>query len=287
MDMKCPSCRSEVLVVDGELLPEYTCSVCGHEFALSSEPDFARLLISDGQGNTLSKDVLRGATLIGSAEGCNIRLVDAAVSPVHCILTLEAMGICARDLRSQTGTRVNGSLVEVRMLCDGDHLSIGEFEFKLETNLLNQMSRARAASQDADFLLRRPGDGPDSNNEDGDESRPFLHLDCRGIDQSVRKNIYRPTTLIGSGDACHIRLRSPQVADVHCVLTVEAEGVRVRDLRTVLGTNINGSRVNAGWLSDGDEIAVGEFSFKVRTNLKPNSQSRHLATSPRDPNEFE
>jgi hypothetical protein len=41
------------------------------------------------------------------------------------------------------------------------------------------------------------------------------------------------------------------------------------------------------WLSDGDELKVGEFSFQVKTNLKPSGGAQILAGSPTDPNEFE
>lgn len=47
--------------------------------------------------------------------------------------------------------------------------------------------------------------------------------------------------LIGRGEGCGIRLRSPDVSDRHAVLTLSPEGSAIEDLDSSNGTHLDGS----------------------------------------------
>ena len=85
----------------------------------------------------------------------------------------------------------------------------------------------------------------------------------------VVKNVLRPTTVIGSGENCNIRLQAQGVLPVHAVLTLDDGVLRLRDVGSRLGTLVNGARIQRHCLADGDEIRVGPFTFSLEAQLPP------------------
>jgi hypothetical protein len=80
---------------------------------------------------------------------------------------------------------------------------------------------------------------------DGDE-RHVLALD----DEFVR---------IGRSLAADIRFDDPTVSRRHAILHRHDRGVRILDDRSLNGVFVNGERVHAHELSDGDEVVIGRF----------------------------
>ena len=97
--------------------------------------DSAFLVHQTPRGETIKKNVLRTTTLIGSHESCNLQLISSQVEPSHCVLTLDGRGFRIWDLRSRTGTFVNGKQIRSTRLHDGDELKVGSFTFKFETTV--------------------------------------------------------------------------------------------------------------------------------------------------------
>ncbi len=80
-------------------------------------------------------------------------------------------------------------------------------------------------------------------------------------------NKHRPlkgdTMLLGRARGCDLRLESPEVSEVHCVLVRGPDGLRVRDCSSRTGTRLNGQPIREAMLHDGDTLQVGLFSFEV------------------------
>ncbi len=77
-------------------------------------------------------------------------------------------------------------------------------------------------------------------------------------------SVKAPKFVVGRAEDCHLRLASPLVSRHHCVLTVEREGARIRDLSSRNGTFVNGRRVDRERsLEDGDLICVAASLFEV------------------------
>jgi transcriptional regulator with PAS, ATPase and Fis domain len=73
---------------------------------------------------------------------------------------------------------------------------------------------------------------------------------------------------IGSHSANDVVLEDPTVSRFHCQLTVDALGVRLRDLGSRNGTKVDGTRVLDGYLRDGSLLQVGRstVSFQLGTD---------------------
>ncbi len=89
-------------------------------------------------------------TLIGRAEGCDVRLNVDGVEPHHCLLSQSSTGMVLRDLSGATGTLVNGEPAALRVLEDGDLLTVGPFRFRVR---LPQDTPQTLAEADVEVLV--------------------------------------------------------------------------------------------------------------------------------------
>ena len=76
--------------------------------------------------------VRRVMSLIGSASGCKFRLTDASVSRFHGSLLRTSAGLWIVDLLGQRGITVNEVPVRFSHLTDGDVLSIGRYQIRVQ-----------------------------------------------------------------------------------------------------------------------------------------------------------
>ena len=70
-------------------------------------------------------------------------------------------------------------------------------------------------------------------------------------------------TVAGRGGECAIFLADVTVSREHARFSVDASGLSVTDLASTNGTYVNGSRYEAGKLSEGDVLMIGKFHLKV------------------------
>ncbi|HEU4699035.1 MAG TPA: adenylate/guanylate cyclase domain-containing protein [Gemmatimonadales bacterium] len=71
------------------------------------------------------------------------------------------------------------------------------------------------------------------------------------------------SVVVGRGVTSDLAVYDPTISRVHAELTVEPDGVRVRDLGSSNGTCINGERVAIGRLTAGDSISFGKVLFQL------------------------
>ena len=76
---------------------------------------------------------------------------------------------------------------------------------------------------------------------------------------------------IGRGDSNHVAIPDRSVSVIHCQILFEAEGPVIKDLGSTNGLKINGERLIAAPLRDGDCVAIGKT--KMRVEITP---SDHL-----------
>jgi adenylate cyclase len=74
--------------------------------------------------------------------------------------------------------------------------------------------------------------------------------------------------VVGRGVTSDIAIYDPTISRRHAELTVETDGVQVKDLGSSNGTCINGNRVTAGRLSPNDSVTFGKVLFQLE-ELKP------------------
>jgi len=71
-------------------------------------------------------------------------------------------------------------------------------------------------------------------------------------------------TVLGSGLACDIVLSGVKLADRHAEIALTEQGYVIRDLKSSVGTLINGVEITEWNLSDGDTLQMGEVVLVFR-----------------------
>jgi adenylate cyclase len=74
--------------------------------------------------------------------------------------------------------------------------------------------------------------------------------------------------VIGRSPECQIVLRDFGISRMHAKVVADEEGVRIRDLQSKNGTQVNGVQVMEAPLRDGDKILLGKFELTFGTALE-------------------
>jgi predicted component of type VI protein secretion system len=75
--------------------------------------------------------------------------------------------------------------------------------------------------------------------------------------------ISRPVILIGRHPECDVRIDSPQVSRRHCCVAMAYDRLVIRDLGSRNGVRVNGQVVDEARLKHGDEVAIGQFLYRL------------------------
>jgi hypothetical protein len=82
-----------------------------------------RLLIHDGSPRQIP--LAEGTTTLGRSRSCTIQLEDPVLSRQHCAITVDEGRVVVADLGSSNGTFVNGNIVEVLRVQEGNSIELG------------------------------------------------------------------------------------------------------------------------------------------------------------------
>jgi pSer/pThr/pTyr-binding forkhead associated (FHA) protein len=91
----------------------------------------------------------------------------------------------------------------------------------------------------------------------------YLEVDDDG-DERVLLPLGPGTTHVGRGFAAHVHLDDQSVSRRHAILHQRAGGARILDDRSANGTFVNGRRVTAAELVDGDVVVLGRVVLTYR-----------------------
>lgn len=99
--------------------------------------------------------------------------------------------------------------------------------------------------------------------------------------------VYAGPTLIGSSRACTIVIDGPSVLPLHARLTYRRYRLRIERATPEAQLMVNGDPVESRDIADGDEIALGASTFRVRYNLSrvPVTEVRRSSAALRAPSE--
>ena len=89
-----------------------------------------RLVISSSAAEDIVFPLIVDEVLIGRLDSVDLVIDETGVSRVHAKVVREGDLCVVMDLRSKTGTRVNGHLVDRHELLDGDVIEIGKTSLK-------------------------------------------------------------------------------------------------------------------------------------------------------------
>jgi pSer/pThr/pTyr-binding forkhead associated (FHA) protein len=102
-----------------------------HDCAERAKAEGPALIVTYGNTTRKRRPLDKEVLIFGRAPGCDVPLISPQVASVHCTLVRLREGWHLRDTSGHLGTRVNGQAVHDAWLCDGDHLQIGPFTFRL------------------------------------------------------------------------------------------------------------------------------------------------------------
>ncbi|MGH2896022.1 MAG: FHA domain-containing protein [Solirubrobacteraceae bacterium] len=109
--------------------------------------------------------------------------------------------------------------------------------------------------------------------EAGAPAGRYLALEHEGETKLIA--LERPITHIGRGLVADVRLEDAQVSRRHAILAVRGDGARILDDRSYNGTFVNGRRITAQPLSDGDVVRFGRAVFRF-TEIAPRRKPQPL-----------
>jgi predicted component of type VI protein secretion system len=183
-------------------------------------------------------------TLIGSRDGCKVTLRHRHVSPVHVAVVNEGNDVFAVDMVTPHGTRLNGLKLQHERLTDGDLLSVGPWEFRVE---IEQPARGGQA---------------DAQSFDLEPTPRVIALEHVETGRVLQPN--RDICLIGRRNGCDITVADARVSRAHALLVNYFGYPAILDLLTLNHTYVNDAVVGFQVLKDKDVVTVGESQFRVR-----------------------
>ena len=101
-----------------------------------------------------------------------------------------------------------------------------------------------------------------------------------GATANKRRVLSKHATLVGRNRGCDIRVDSPEVSGLHCLISRHPGGLTLRDCDSKSGVIVNGQPVRECELRDGDQLQIGPFSFIVSLPVVPSIASAEAEISP-------
>ncbi len=103
--------------------------------ALDIGAGFARLVMQKRDGSSIVVSLRHRTNLVGSADGCRVRLRSADIAPLHAVITRDPTGLQVRRLDPDGRLELNREPIDVSYLRDGDKIRVGPISMQLSTNV--------------------------------------------------------------------------------------------------------------------------------------------------------
>jgi adenylate cyclase len=85
--------------------------------------------------------------------------------------------------------------------------------------------------------------------------------------------LIRESLILGRRDSCDIRLKFPNVSQVHCELSYRNGYWHIRDRGSTNGIKVNGTRVQERYLHPGDTITIAKRNYTIEYQLMAGRQT--------------
>jgi pSer/pThr/pTyr-binding forkhead associated (FHA) protein len=191
--------------------------------------------------------------LIGRKANADLSLDHWEISRRHAFLQIVEGRLFVIDLDSRTGISWDDGLRRMGWLGPERPIRLGPF-------FIRPQGPEPAEGQSLD-----PTPSPLSRAFAARSPYPTATLEiCHERQPPMTWTVNRSLTLIGGSRDCALRIKSRRVAQYHCALLRTRDGLWLVDLLTHEGTIINGTRLRAARLADGDEIQVGTTTILVK-----------------------
>lgn len=183
---------------------------------------------------------IRRPLTIGRDPRCGMVLSDPRVSARHAVIQPTRHGYILTDLGSRNGTFVNGQRVQQALLRGGERLRLGNTEMLFTTGTA---------------IPQGPVSYP--------PTRAAAYLAVMAGEQEFARYPVASGTVLGRYPGCPVDLSADAlVSQQHARLDYRAGQWVITDLMSRNGTYVNGQRIQAQTLQDGDEIQVGNTRMR-------------------------
>lgn len=188
----------------------------------------------DGSSETIGFTLDGTTVTIGRDSSCTVRLEGLGISRRHAELRLDPANCTITDCGSTFGVRVNGEAVSSRTLGNGDLVTLGVREYRVEIRELHLR-----------FVPTfKIGDRQSGTDVAGGE-----------------KELIR----IGRDPEADLVLSHPLVSRIHASARPQPDGtLLLSDNGSANGTFVNGRPVSRAAVSEGDIIQIGPYRLFVR-----------------------
>jgi pSer/pThr/pTyr-binding forkhead associated (FHA) protein len=252
----------------------------------------ARLTIETGPGAGTTFDVFQTKTFVGRKEG-SFLVPDAKISSCHFLLEYVDGNFILVDLKSRSGTEVNGKKVQKALLRDQDLIKIGDSNLRITLHKVKDplltpsqvapvkgipkketSNRQPDLSQEIDreinLFKAAASSAPKSVDSSGKKearsafkgAKIFLRV-VEGPDEGKIFPVEKGSMMVGRMGA-DIDLTDTDVSRKHCLFEVFApDKIYVRDLSSTNGTSVNNRAIQSCKLKSSDRIQVGETVLEL------------------------
>lgn len=112
------------------------------------------LLIERKSASTIKHTLDPGRSVfLGRSDSCGVQISGEGVAEIHCLIDVDGNGVAIQDWASESGTRVNGQLVEDRFeLSSGDRIQLGEVAIQLLSDQRESVEPVAATPSDSEAM---------------------------------------------------------------------------------------------------------------------------------------
>lgn len=187
-----------------------------------------------------SHQINKPVTIIGSRRDCDFSISHPEVSKVHCAVVHTGATVFVCDLRSRTGTYVNGQFANLSELVPGVALRAGEVDLAIAFGNQHDDQQAWASAL---------------------SPTPLRLVDEK---ESEERTIEYAAAVIGRRSTCDICVDLPDISLAHALIFFVDGKPAICDLGSRSGTRINGENILLSWLADGDTVWIGGAEWTIR-----------------------
>ena len=153
---------------------------------------FARLVLQKRDGSSIVVSLRHRTNLVGSADGCRVRLRSSDIAPLHAVITRDPTGLQIRRLDPAGRLELNREPIDVSYLRDGDKIRVGPISMELSTNVRPVEATALLQDFAKHIKTRLSADSPDFAIGADDEANPTANESAGRPDSAKEsENVHR------------------------------------------------------------------------------------------------
>ncbi|MGE0431073.1 MAG: FHA domain-containing protein [Planctomycetota bacterium] len=229
----------------------------------------AFLRITDGPARSDRPHKLESTPfVVGRANSCDLPIEDKLASRKHCRLVPGngGGGWMLEDLGSRNGTLLNEKpLQAATSLRAGDRIRIGQVELTFDDSV--QHAPHVPANEPQKQIATPMPETPSSAEPAFGAPGTVFELRFSGRCGTSTHILDGPVTTVGRSEEADIDINEPLASRIHCQFEVKATGIKVVDLESRNGTQVNGDTVNQKFLERTDRVQIGESIIEVASRL--------------------